>query len=145
MDNDTPNQPPKNKGQFTKNDPRIYKAGPARRTKDGRTVTSMAREYTEEALNYLVDTMRDESINRKVRNEAVKELLNRAWGAASQQITIEGQMNHNTTNTIDVYSLPAHALEAVVAAQNALFNQNTIMVEPVSVDYIPTDEGEDDN
>lgn len=56
---------------------------------DGRTLTQLAREHTEEAVETLVDIMRDDTAPAAARVAAADKILNRGWGQAPQTITIK--------------------------------------------------------
>jgi hypothetical protein len=61
---------------------------PLHRTKDGRTVTDLARDFTEEAIDTLADIMRDKGAPAAARVSASTQILNRGWGQAPQTITL---------------------------------------------------------
>lgn len=60
-----------------------------RRLADGRTLTQLAREHTEEAVETLVEVMRDDTAPPAARVAAADKILNRGWGQAPQTITIK--------------------------------------------------------
>lgn len=60
-----------------------------RRLPDGRTLTQLAREHTEEAVETLVEVMRDDTAPPAARVAAADKILNRGWGQAPQTITIK--------------------------------------------------------
>lgn len=63
--------------------------GRARHTlADGRTLTDLAREHTEEAVRTLVEVMRDEEAPAAARVAASDKILNRGWGQAPQTIAV---------------------------------------------------------
>lgn len=55
---------------------------------DGRTLTDLAREYTEEAVEALVEVMRDKQAPAAARVAASDKILNRGWGQAPQTIAV---------------------------------------------------------
>ncbi|GLT02955.1 hypothetical protein GCM10007897_43860 [Sphingobium jiangsuense] len=55
---------------------------------DGRTLTDLAREHTLEAVETLVDVMRNGDTS-SARVAAADKILNRGWGAAPQTITLQ--------------------------------------------------------
>jgi hypothetical protein len=61
---------------------------PVYRLPDGRTLTDLAREYTEEAVEALVDVMR-EGDSDAARVAAAKQILDRGWGQAPQTIAVQ--------------------------------------------------------
>lgn len=58
---------------------------------DGRTLTQLAREYTEDAVDALVGIMRDKKAPAAARVAASTQILNRGWGQAPQTITLDDQ------------------------------------------------------
>lgn len=141
---DTPEPPKRNKGWFVKGDPRRSVGGSRRKTADGKSLTSLAREHTEEGLALLVQFMRDENMNSKVRLDAVKELFNRGWGNAHQQITIDGQVTHAHTATIDPTALSPEMREQLMLALHPTHELNIQNIRPDAIEYQPLDEGDDD-
>jgi hypothetical protein len=61
---------------------------PMYRTPDGRTLTDLAREHTLEAVNTLVEIMRDQVAPAAARVAAADKILNRGWGQAPQTIAL---------------------------------------------------------
>lgn len=59
------------------------------RLADGRTLTDLAREHTEEAVATLVSVMRDVKAPAAARVAASDKILNRGWGQAPQTITLQ--------------------------------------------------------
>lgn len=55
---------------------------------DGRTLTDLAREHTEEAVQTLAKIMRDAKAPAAARVAAADKILNRGWGQAPQTITL---------------------------------------------------------
>lgn len=58
------------------------------RTKDGRTLSELARDHTEEAVETLVEVMRNKDAPPSARVMASDKILNRGWGQAPQTINI---------------------------------------------------------
>ena len=54
-------------------------SSPGGRQKDEHRVAELARSYTAEAINTLVELMRD-SKNERIRGTAAQALLDRGWG-----------------------------------------------------------------
>lgn len=79
-----------------------------RRTPDGKTLPQLAREHTEEALQTLVEVMRDKKAPPVARVTAADKVLNRGWGMAPQTITL----NDDTTPP-DLSSMTDEQLEAL--------------------------------
>jgi len=61
---------------------------PVHRTADGRTLADLAREHTEEAVQTLVEVMRDKQAPAAARVAASDKILNRGWGQAPQTIAV---------------------------------------------------------
>lgn len=61
---------------------------PIYRTKDGRSLTDLARDHTEEAVATLVEVMRDTKAPAVARVAASDKILNRGWGQAPQTIAV---------------------------------------------------------
>lgn len=61
---------------------------PVYRLPDGRTLTDLARSYTEEAVEALVEVMR-EGDSDSARVAAAKHILDRGWGQAPQTIAVK--------------------------------------------------------
>jgi hypothetical protein len=143
---DTPPETPapkRNKGWFTPGDPRRSTGSNPRRTKDGKSLTKIAREYTEEAFNHILNTMRDETAPKKVRLDAASLVLTRGWGLANQQITIDGQVSHNHAPQIDPAMLSFEAREQILAAFN---NAITVQpIEPTLIEAHPINKGENES
>jgi len=55
---------------------------------DGSTLTDLAREHTEEAVQTLVEVMRDKGAPAVARVAASDKILNRGWGQAPQTIAV---------------------------------------------------------
>jgi len=136
---ETPDEPKKNKGWFTKNDPRRSTGSKPRRTKDGKSLTSLARDYTEEGLQLLVDLMRDPNQPSKVRVDCVKELFSRGWGNAHQQISIDAQVSHTQTTTIDWNLVPVELKKQLLIARHA-----SLVSEHDVIDVTPVIKGDDE-
>jgi len=79
------------KGEY---DPRRAVGANMRRTKDGKSVTSLAREYTEEALLKQVEIMRDPDTPAREALKAAENIISRGWGAAKQQIEMTQTVEH---------------------------------------------------
>ena len=63
---------------------------PKKRLPDGRTLSDVAREHTEDAINTLVEIMRDGDSD-SARHSAACSLLDRAWGRPSQAVEVTGE------------------------------------------------------
>lgn len=56
---------------------------------DGRTLTQLAREHTEDAVTVMVAIMKDVAQPAAARVAAADKILNRGWGQAPQTIALE--------------------------------------------------------
>lgn len=61
-------------------------SGKPKLTKDGRSVAEMARDFTDKALNTLVDIMEDDQLPAAARVSACGHILDRGWGKPTQPI-----------------------------------------------------------
>jgi len=77
------------------------------RTKDGRTLSQLAREHTEEAVNTLIEVMRDGSAPAAARVSASDKILNRGWGQAPQTITVNDDREPRDLSSLDEAQLEA--------------------------------------
>lgn len=62
---------------------------PSFRLPDGRTLSDLAREHTQEAVEAMVEIMRDGEAPAAARVAAADKILNRGWGQAPQTIALE--------------------------------------------------------
>jgi hypothetical protein len=144
-DNDKPKTAPekkRNAGWFVAGDPRRATNGARKKSKTGKTLTQLAREHTEEILEFLIDTMRDDNVNRKVRVEAGSLLLSRGWGSPTQQIQIDANVSHNTVATVDASLLTFEDRERILMAFN---NSITATTEARVIEHQPINEGDDES
>ena len=74
---------------------------------DGRTLTDLAREHTVEAVETLVDVMRNGDTS-SARVAAADKILNRGWGQAPQTISIT-----ETVEAPDLSQMSDEQLEAL--------------------------------
>ena len=56
----------------------------------GKTLTKLAREYTEDAVECLVEIIRDKDAPHAARASASLGLLDRGWGRPAQSLTLMG-------------------------------------------------------
>lgn len=82
--------------------------GRAIRVKDGRKISEIAREHTEEAIETLVEVMRDRQSPAAARVAAADKILNRGWGQAPQTIAVTDDREPR-----DMSSLTNKQLEAI--------------------------------
>lgn len=80
---------------------------PIHRTADGRTLTALAREYTEEAVEALVEVMRDKQAPAAARVAASDKILNRGWGQAPQTIAVTDDRTPRDLSGMTVEQLEA--------------------------------------
>ena len=71
-------------GRFIKG----YSGNPGGRSKDEHNVIELARSYTTEALETLVELMRDGK-DERVRGTAAQALLDRGWGKPKVELLTE--------------------------------------------------------
>jgi len=86
---------------------------PLHRTKDGRTLTELARDLTEEAVQTLAEVMRDKNAPAAARVGASTQILNRGWGQAPQTITLT-----EVPTVPDLSSLSDEQLEAIATLRS---------------------------
>ena len=75
---------------------------------DGRTLTDLAREHTEEALKVLVTVMRNGSEPGSTRAAAADKVLTRGWGQAPQTIALTDERQ-----PVDLSNMTDEQLEAL--------------------------------
>lgn len=61
-------------------------------TKDGRSLSEIAKEHTEKAIETLVSVM-DEGESDAARVSAANSLLDRAWGRPKQEMDVDLHVN----------------------------------------------------
>ena len=76
--------------------------------KNGKTLTDLAREHTEEAVKTLVKIMRDDGQPAAARVAAADKILNRGWGQAPQTIAIT-----DDREPLDLSGMTDEQLEAI--------------------------------
>ena len=72
-------------GQF----PKGQSGNPGGRPRDKQKVAELARSYTREAIDALVDIMRNGK-DKRVRGTAATALLDRGWGKPKDEFVAEG-------------------------------------------------------
>ena len=72
-------------GQF----PKGFSGNPGGRPRDEQKVAELARSYTREAIDTLVDIMRNGK-DERVRGTAATALLDRGWGKPKVEFVAEG-------------------------------------------------------
>jgi len=105
------------KGEY---DPRRAVGANMRRTKDGKSVTGLAREYTEEALLKQVEIMRDPNTPAREALKAAENIISRGWGSATQNVDINASVKHeHEVATIDFAAISQEArLQLLSAVKN---------------------------
>ena len=91
-----------------------YSGNPGGRPKDEYRVAELARSYTVEAVETLVDLMRHSGDDR-VRGTASQALLDRAWGKAKVEVATSGGETY-------IEALQA-AAEVIRGATDGVINQ----------------------
>lgn len=81
---------------------------------DGRTVTDLAREHTQEAIETLVHVMRDTGAPAAARVAAADKIISRGWGQAPQTIALAPAV----PETPDLSSMTVEQLEALEALRS---------------------------
>lgn len=64
---------------------------PKNRLADGRTLTEAARDFTEQALNVLIDIANDDGAPPQARVSAANSVLDRGWGKPKQAVELTGE------------------------------------------------------
>ena len=97
----------KENGQFKQG----FSGNPGGRPKDEHKVAELARSYTVEAVETLVDLMRH-SRDDRVRGTASQALLDRGWGKTRVEVATSGGQSY-----IEALQAAAEVIEARRAAQ----------------------------
>jgi hypothetical protein len=87
------------------------------------------RSHTEEALACLLGIIRDEDADNGHRIGAVKELLNRGWGAAPQTHVVEQALEHRLT--VDMAFLRQMSDEELALYQKMLTRLATVQAADI--------------
>jgi hypothetical protein len=113
-----PNRP---LGRFEKGQSGNPGGRPPRRLPDGRSLTELAREKTEDALAALAAVLEDARSPAAARVAAATALLDRGWGRPAQTIlSIEKELPAEHLPTIDAAVRIASILNAARARKMAL-------------------------
>ena len=80
---------------------------PIMRLADGRTLNDLAREYTQEAVETMVEIMRDDTTPHAARLSAADKILERGWGRAKETVAIEDR----AAPSIDLSDAPTEVLK----------------------------------
>ena len=108
---------PFKKGEY---DPRRSSGAPIR-TADGKTVTSLARKFTEEALMKQVEIMRDPNAPIREVLRASEHIITRGWGTATQNVDISASIKHqHEISTIDFTAISQEARIQLLSAVKLL-------------------------
>jgi len=73
---------------------------PGGRPKVVAEVRELAREHTQDAIKTLVDIMGDDKAHHSARVAAAKELLDRGYGRAPQDLTVRGGIERHIIDLI---------------------------------------------
>jgi hypothetical protein len=95
-------------GQFKPGDPRW-----ARRLPNGRTLASLARDYTEESVNVLVSVVTGQmaEVRPSDRIRAAEILLDRGWGKPKETVQLElSAANVRGLTTAELMAIASGAL-----------------------------------
>ena len=76
-------------GQFSKG----FSGNPGGRPRDEQKVAELARSYTREAIETLVELMRSGN-DERVRGTAVQALLDRGWGKPKVEVVADGASSY---------------------------------------------------
>lgn len=102
-------------------DPRRKTGQRPRKTKDGRNVTQLARDYTEEALMKQVSLMRDPEVPAREQLKASEYILSRGWGAPKQSIEMMANVQHeHNVSRIDFAQMTQEARLNLLANMRTL-------------------------
>lgn len=104
-----PEAAPKRKRGFTKG----ISGNPGGRPKGYREVEAIARDHTELAMNTLAEICKNKKQPAGARVSAASTLLDRGWGRAPQNVTVDG--------TVNVRELDDTGLDQVIRDELAAF------------------------
>jgi hypothetical protein len=79
---------------------------------DGRSLRDLAREYTVDAVQTLVDIMVDEAAPHAARKAAASDILDRGWGRPQQAVELSGPEGEAIPHSVEIkWVRPADAGE----------------------------------
>ena len=104
----------------------------------------MAMVYAEEAMDKLVEIMRDDDADRSVQRQAANDLLNRAFGTAPSYQIVEKTINDERQSPLSDAAISdadtAYLQNAMIAlARFVEQEKNTLDVTPEMPDNYPQD------
>lgn len=110
------------------NDPRRPENFQPRKLPNGRTLASLARDYTEDSVNVLVSVVRGQMEGVKVGDQlrAAEILLDRGWGKAVSVVAMEVQDSRNL-------GALSRAELMVIAAGNVIDGEASEITVPITV------------
>ena len=94
---------------------------PQKMTKKGVwAARKMALVYAEEAIDKLVEIMRDQDADRSVQRQAANDLLNRAFGTAPSYQIVEKTITDERQSPVDMGALTQQDTETLVKLSRLL-------------------------
>lgn len=87
-------------------------------------ISAIAREYTKDAVETLVEIMGDQEAPPSARVKAATEILDRGWGKAPVNITL------NAGGELDLEALSDEALKDIIAENLAAMEGEQVELEP---------------
>jgi len=126
-------------GAFKKgHDPRRAVGNNMARAKDGKSVASIARGYTEEALLKQVEIMRDPDAPVREVLRASELIIARGWGTATQTVDISASIKHqHEVSTIDFTAISQEARIQLLSAVKLLPPDDFDQVEDAEYTIAP--------
>lgn len=73
---------------------------------DGRSLADLAKGYTEQAINALVEVLTEEGAPHAARITAATALLDRGWGRPAQSLEISGDEENPLRHVMRVELVP---------------------------------------
>jgi len=73
---------------------------------DGRSVTDVARSFTEKALQALIDVIESDAAPHPAKVSAANSILDRGWGKPAQSVAISGDEDNPLRTVLRVELVP---------------------------------------